>query len=91
MISWRALLPEDDRIGTAELLARVPEVDWDRLYTPELQLAASTAHRLERVWLTPHPSAGAGSARKVASRRLDERVVTDRFDHARLSRSAAAL
>jgi hypothetical protein len=89
MISWRALLPEEDRIGTLELAARVPDIDWDRLYAPELALSPEDSFRLDRVWLAPHPSAGAGAARRAASRLIDEPVPSG--DQGRWSRSAAAL
>lgn len=72
IVSWRALLPEDDRIGTAELAARVPEVDWERIYGPEIVLPLDAADRLERVWLAPHPALGAGQARRAAARRIDQ-------------------
>ena len=92
MISWRALLPEDERIGIAELNARVPEVDWERIYAPEVALSPDASARLDRVWLAPHPSAAAGPARRAASRRVDEPIRVDSgVDQARWSRSAAAL
>lgn len=91
MISWRVLLPEDDLIGIAELTARVPEVDWDRLYTPELTLSEDASARLDRVWLAPHPSAGGGPARRAAVRRVDGAASVGGGDHALWSRSAAAL
>lgn len=89
MISWRALLPEEDRIGTVELAARVPGTDWNRLYSPELVLSPEDSARLDRVWLAPHPSAGAGRARRAAARLIDEPVPSGA--QGRWMRSAAAL
>lgn len=92
MISWRALLPQDECIGAPELLARVPGIAWDRIYQSELVLPEEAASRLERVWLAPHPSARPGAARRAASHRIDDRIGSQyQLDQGRWSRSAAAL
>jgi hypothetical protein len=59
LIAWDHLLPIDERIGVAELAARVPEIAWAELYSAVHPLSAIDAERLDRVWASPHPSAGA--------------------------------
>ncbi len=63
LIEWGHLLPIDDRIAVAELAARVPETPWAELYAAVHPLSEADAARLDRVWASPHPSAGAGRSR----------------------------
>ena len=70
MVEWQALLPAEERITVAELKIRVPSVDWDRTIAAELPLDESSTAKLDRVWVSPHPSAAPGPARYTAARRL---------------------
>jgi hypothetical protein len=63
LVEWEHLLPTEERIGAEELAARVPEVAWASLYGPSTRLDDDQAHRLERVWRAPHPSARPGRSR----------------------------
>lgn len=64
LIEWDRLLPVADRILPEELAARVPDVAWREVYRPVQALSDADAHRLERVWAAPHPSARAPRARR---------------------------
>jgi hypothetical protein len=63
LVEWDRLLPIHERVLVAELAARVPEVAWAELYAPVHALEPTDAARLDRVWASPHPSAGAGPSR----------------------------
>jgi 5-methylcytosine-specific restriction protein A len=63
LVDWDHLLPAEERIGPEELAARVPEVSWASLYGASTPLDDDQAHRLERVWRAPHPSARPGRSR----------------------------
>ena len=63
LVEWDRLLPVEDRIRPEELAARVPGIDWAGLYRPVLHLTGEQSARLDRVWISPHPSALAGRTR----------------------------
>lgn len=86
LIEWDRLLPVDERIRPEELAARVPDVAWQELYGPVLELSPGDAHRLERVWVAPHPSARAARARRV----VEEQVVATATSAAASAAATAA-
>ena len=63
LVEWHHLLGADERIRTEELSARIPDVDWDSLYAASRRLTADQSAQLDRVWRSPHPSAGPSQAR----------------------------
>jgi hypothetical protein len=63
LVDWDHLLPIEERISVDELSTRVPALAWQELYAPVHALSSEDAARIERAWVSPHPSARPGRSR----------------------------